>query len=819
MKKTLLLSLLLTALVVLPARADFVLNGKTYPADTLVRRQVGPGMMNTIVRIPGIPLNIYVVEVDLNDPNNRVETTYGNSQLGHTELLTNAVKRHRTPTKRPLVACNANFWVTNGSYPWCHFESGTPQGGVVCNDTTIVNDNNTQDVWAGGPWNSGTAAITHDKQIVMGRLKWTGLIHSDKFAQPVEFHNVNRRAVTGEICLYGPPFGRDRKFENNWSSFNTWGKNYSDNYYLTFVEGYTWNTNQPMKFTVASIVKGLDKQTLGAYDACLTVTGDATKELMSALEEGDEIELTSSWYPLDADAAVIPTSSIENLVTGNAIIMHNGVLTGRNTEDGYNTPNYSRTCYGTSADGKHLYLLVIDKSASPLYGLSLGCPTADACEILRQMCPDVNEMVNMDAGGSAEMLVRGTIINTTTETTPRGVSCGWMVEAIGEEDNEIASIAFDQFRLDIPQFASTTPKILGYNRIGELVDEDVQGFTLTCTEEVGTADGDVFTASNEEAWGSITATFNGMTATAPVHVMPADPYLLLSPILIDEREYPIEVVAKMVNKIYYYDPANVNWRIDKEGVVDIENGVVHGLANGTTKIFCDMGPYSISGRVNVEISDTPYRYEGWDGWTLRGTGTKDLVLDEATGKMTFTYANNRAPNIKMTKNATLYGLPDTIGFVFNSTMPIDYVQIDTRNFFYTKTNYVMFEPEEGQEYFEPGVDHLLLLNMKELGGPDYAGAYPITIKAIKFTLTKTAEEKDYEIDLKSLYCHYRGFDEPQPYVSGDVNTDGEINIADVNALISHILMGEGIISSYDVNGDGEINIADVNAVIDIILGN
>ncbi len=51
---------------------------------------------------------------------------------------------------------------------------------------------------------------------------------------------------------------------------------------------------------------------------------------------------------------------------------------------------------------------------------------------------------------------------------------------------------------------------------------------------------------------------------------------------------------------------------------------------------------------------------------------------------------------------------------------------------------------------------------------------------------------------------------------GDVNGDGEINIADVNAIIDIILSGKTNILG-DVNNDGEVNIADVNAVIDIIL--
>ena len=59
---------------------------------------------------------------------------------------------------------------------------------------------------------------------------------------------------------------------------------------------------------------------------------------------------------------------------------------------------------------------------------------------------------------------------------------------------------------------------------------------------------------------------------------------------------------------------------------------------------------------------------------------------------------------------------------------------------------------------------------------------------------------------------------PQP-LKGDVNGDGEVNIADINALLGDILSGVQHYANDDVNEDGEINIADVNNVIDIILNN
>ena len=58
---------------------------------------------------------------------------------------------------------------------------------------------------------------------------------------------------------------------------------------------------------------------------------------------------------------------------------------------------------------------------------------------------------------------------------------------------------------------------------------------------------------------------------------------------------------------------------------------------------------------------------------------------------------------------------------------------------------------------------------------------------------------------------------PMTAKTGDVNSDGEVNISDVNALID-IILGDTSDAVGDVNGDGEVNISDVNALIDIILG-
>ena len=53
-------------------------------------------------------------------------------------------------------------------------------------------------------------------------------------------------------------------------------------------------------------------------------------------------------------------------------------------------------------------------------------------------------------------------------------------------------------------------------------------------------------------------------------------------------------------------------------------------------------------------------------------------------------------------------------------------------------------------------------------------------------------------------------------IQGDVNADGEVNIADINMLID-VILGHSANPKCDLNNDSEINIADINVLIDLIL--
>ena len=94
-------------------------------------------------------------------------------------------------------------------------------------------------------------------------------------------------------------------------------------------------------------------------------------------------------------------------------------------------------------------------------------------------------------------------------------------------------------------------------------------------------------------------------------------------------------------------------------------------------------------------------------------------------------------------------------------------------------------------------------------------------KPSTFRISQVGGNKNAATYVDNFTIYYTGEEGgPSMFTPGDVNNDGEINIADINAVLDVILSGtadDDLRLRADVNEDGEINIADVNAIIGIIL--
>ena len=781
--------------ITLSASAEIIpIQGTDYQVDILIDRDLGPGVNYKRMRIPDFPLNVNMVTMDLTNPYNRVETTQGGEQLGKTEKLANAYTRQYTAEKRPLAGANGNFWCVSGQWPWAEYLVGATFNGNVRNGEIITETNAHTDWWGHNGGSPGCVAITPDKRMYIDFMYYRGWVTNEKLGSLV-IHQTNKLVRDGEIGLYNHFFGRDKSFipadqyaDESGTQRLRRAENVSTEVYLKINEGNEWMVGRPMACTVQEVKTDAGAGKLGDYDLCLMGRG-ANKDLLASLVPGDVLTIDLKWLQPDGTAP-----EIEQLIGGNGVVMVDGVLTDLNTVDSYNSKTYSRTAYGTTADRKTLINVVIDMSVDPVYGKSAGCNTFVMCDIMKYFgCTNI---MNMDAGGSAQMMVEGKVVNKTTEGSPRAVANGWFFYSIAPQDDVVTRLEFEEYSLQAPIYSQYQPVILGYNQYGDLIEKNLQGFTLSCPDSLGICDGMKFSAGGNACVSELTATYNGVSVTKAINIVDAEIAMRVKPILIDAtREYKMEVTAQIGDNVYTYDPASIEWTVADKTVADIdENGVLRGYKEGSTQIVGLVGEFLDTTIVTVEIAPAPkLEMNDMTGWTIKGaSGITNGTLAE-DGTLSFTYGAPRAATIQMSKDITYYSLPDKLWLEFTPTVNIKSINVDLRSPKHTKINKLELKPTTG-EVWEAGATHRIEFPISELGDPADIILYPLSLHYINFTIeTNTAYKGEQSIKISELSAEYNKYSSVEQVIVGEGSgvklypnpvTDGVFTVATSKELKS-----------------------------------
>lgn len=210
-------------------------------------------------------------------------------------------------------------------------------------------------------------------------------------------------------------------------------------------------------------------------------------------------------------------------------------------------------------------------------------------------------------------------------------------------------------------------------------------------------------------------------------------------------------------------------------------------------------------------SDSPY-----DGvTTIQVTEDATIVIEgvckvTSTGFVAFGFDSYNNKNIVISGNGSLYTRSTWIDFfLIDANLTIKDITLET---------------EKGIANNGNGVNIALAFDNVQatIKGQVERIGLGITFKDCTITYPKDAYVAESDGYGYAIYCgndniHDKIIISRGGNIKGDVNNDGEVNIADVNAVID-LVLGGGNNASADVNNDGEINLADVNAIIDLILG-
>lgn len=767
-KKLLKTALFAVALTSFPAMGETIeVSGTTYELTRLIERDLGPGVHYMRLRLPDYPLNVNILTMDMDNEYNTIETTIANDSQFGTELLVNAAARQTREGHKVLGGANANFFVTSGFPPYGPLLNGAHVVGCVRNGQIVDETNMFSDQWNGGYTETGIFFVDTDRNLHCEAWPFFGKIRTDNIGT-LDIYQVNKICRDNETCLYTGFYEKDKTFlpadlSSDGRSFNIVSGE-STEVYLKFAEGSGWLTGKNMVFTVEDIKTATGPGTRGDYDAVIVGRGDKGTKL-AGLEKGQTLKIKLGWSSEKNGKGTIPL--IDNLVGGNALVMKDGELTSQNYNaanmGNYNPMTYSRCSYGSSADGRKLFICVIDMATDPVYGQSKGINTEGLCHIVKHFgCAN---LVNMDAGGSAQMLVGDRIINKTTEATPRAVANGMLIYSTAPTDNVITRLEFDDYELEAPVYGSYTPRMLAYNQYGDLIDEDFKDFTLSCAPELGSCDGSRFTAAGEPITGELTATYGSVTVTKQMNVKAAEMAIRIKNILIDNaRTYPMEVTATVGQNIYTYDPAALAWESTDNSVATVENGVLNGKTEGTANIKCSVGDFSDDCSVTVEIAPEPRMSQNFDGWKASGTTGITSVTMAGDGNIGFSYSAPRTPNVKITKTIQFYSLPDRLELSFTPSVNISSLFVDLRTPSHTRANRVDIFPEEGT-YFEAGKNHTISIPM---AGWDDVASFPYTLYYIQFNILADSSYKGKQsIQLNGLHAEYSNFTQGVEDVKAD----------------------------------------------------
>lgn len=500
-----------------------VIDNVAYQLDRLIDRQIGPGTRYLRLRLPDIPQNVNLVMVDISNPYVGVENSVAKESACGVELISSAATRHSSDNHKAIAAQNANFWAVSSQVPDGKLFTNITRNVSIRNGRLVTECNIFKEMAFGGPMEkTGLLAISPEGRVYVDFCQPSLVFQINDYLALFTIHQCNKGVHPDEIGMYNRFYGLSKPFMPISPTLDAKGAYQLDNdgdaieIIADLEEGETWMGGRFINFEVKELRPAGGKGTLGNHDLALVARG-TSKSKVQSIKVGDRISLKYS-FNFNFGTPQIESPLVETAIGGNLLTMKDAEILPKNYLESYDYNSYARSLYGRSADGKTLYMMVIDKSTDPTYGRSAGLSTAKASQIARHFgCSD---MLQCDGGGSAQMFIGDRIVNKTTEATPRAVANCLMVF-----DNAPASATPGSIELDIPVElielplgATFQPTLRLFNEYGSYLNDVSSGFTYEISEGLGTVDGSVFTASSTPVSGYLTVKYLGLSVTHPVSI-------------------------------------------------------------------------------------------------------------------------------------------------------------------------------------------------------------------------------------------------------------------------------------------------------------
>lgn len=707
--------LFLTAAVISTALYANVIDmgGTSARLDTMESYQVGPGTVYSHIQMTkGSKVrHVYLLDVDLNDPNVTLETILANDKLATTETLSNMYQRKDAAGHRMVGGINANFWCVGQTVEAAPSEydgqlnmplQGCMSNGMIATDVSSWDrDSRRAD---GEGKDVGYFVLTRDKKGIARDMRSVATVNVK--GNSMDIRDINRkRTFTQEdrLTLYNKHCGTTLS-----------GKCSKE---VVFDVTGEWTVNKDMTCTVTGINTKGGTVLTGNQGALQGFQAGAT--FLEALNIGDTFTLNIALTDRETGT---PYDAYQ-MVSGNALVMVDGELTQRNYNEQYNSQDYPRPIIATNATNDRVWLL----ECAPSGGLS----SAEGCYILRSM--GATNAGSYDGGGSAQMNIFGQNMFKTTEATPRPIILGLWVVSTAPDTDVPGQLQFVNPLSAVPAYASYTPTLRAWTAEGLLLSHDYKDYTLSCEPAtLGTisADGKTFTANPVTEKGKLIAVAGTGRTETLIEIRNGAVRIVLDSVVLGNRDYKVDVQAVAGDYSLPLDAKALDWlSMDESRCVVNEEGVLHAVANGRTQVIGSLASFTDTLDVITEMANAPQRsMSNGQVWT-----------------MDTTFSSVRNVTMVMPLNLRLWGNPDSVLVVVNTNATLQTLELayqEDRKYKMAGTT-------------TPNIDYTYVFPTDKLFDKVDQSVYPIVLESAKFTLKDPKKSTNYTLTIKDIILCYR----------------------------------------------------------------
>ncbi len=739
MRKTLMLLLAASAPLSMWAAKEWTLQGGSCVIDTLFHAPVGPGTTQTSLRVEGAhTLNVFYTTTDLTHPNVEMRVGPANkNSLAGGAAISKIAQNNTSDEVQYFAGVNADF-----------FGNSKPIGSTAINNEIWYANNNGWTAWA----------IDADKKTLVGNSTFSGAVTSSNgTSHPLT--TVNNARYEDNLIIYSQKYG------------STTGTNqYGYEVVITPTEGaLRFGT---MEMTVAEAPHATGSTTIPAGSYVLSGHGTAAT-FVASLTQGEKITVTTQMQL--GDKTIIPTQ----MAGGQPMILSGGEVLSTETALDHLTALNPRTAVGYDATGTKLVLLVVDGRSVA----SKGCVSKVLADIMREV--GCTEAMNFDGGGSSTLYTKVLgVRNDPSDGKERAVTNGVFAVSNAPVDNTVAALAFEDFKTSLPKYGFYNPRVYAFNKYGVMISDDFEEATLSCPKELGEiVENGTILFSNGEGSHVLTATYGDAKAEVIVTIGSGQPSFRLDSVLVDSyTDYQMEVTATVGDKQMPLENSALTWSVEDNTIASIDDaGMIHGIKNGTTRVFGSVESFYDTILVKVEIPQARYQDVetniDLNTWKLTKSGAKNESLSAVGSNgvaVDYTISNARNPYIKLAKALTMWSRPDSIELQLNpGDATIKQITVQVTPSQGARAVNVTLTPT-----LTPGTVNRVRIPVGDIADAADAGIYPLTINAITINLGDAVGTVSH-IEIPHIYGIYTAI-APDAGVEGvltDASQDNDLIIA------------------------------------------